>query len=92
MKTGLVLILLLIVSLNSSSQEKIFLNTGKTHKIVNKYYVNEIILKPDSTFIQRYYEFKNKTYNYEKLTPKAESSGTYSKSGKYYTFDQKKTK
>jgi hypothetical protein len=90
MKEYLIWILLLI-TINSSAQEKIFLNSGKTFKVVKKYYVNEIILKSDSTFIQRYYEFKsgNDIDNYKNSTPELESSGTYSKNGKYYLFDQK---
>jgi hypothetical protein len=90
MKETHIWILLLITTLTSSAQEKIFLDTGKTYKIVNKYYANEIILKPDSTFIQRYYEFKDKGNfnNYQNLTPEVESTGTYSRSGKYYIFDQ----
>ncbi|MDO6745564.1 hypothetical protein Q4553_13425 [Tenacibaculum soleae] len=90
MKKYLIWILLLTTTI-SSAQEKIFLNSGKTYKIDKKYYVNEIILNSDSTFTQRYYEFRNKNGidNYKNSTPELESNGTYSKSGKYYLFDQK---
>ncbi len=90
MKEYLFWILLLTTAI-SSAQEKIFLNSGKTYKIDKKYYVNEIILNSDSTFIQRYYEFrdKNEIKSYKNSTPKLESKGTYSKSGKYYLFGQK---
>lgn len=90
MKEYLIWILLLATTI-SSAQEKIFLNSGKTFKIDKKYYVNEIILNSDSTFIQRYYEFRDKKgiNSYENSTPELESNGTYSKSGKYYLFDQK---
>lgn len=83
--------ILLLTTAVSSAQEKIFLNSGKTYKIDKKYYVNEIILNSDSTFIQRHYEFrdKNEIKSYKNSTPKLKSNGTYSKSGKYYLFDQK---
>ncbi|AUC15803.1 hypothetical protein BTO06_11875 [Tenacibaculum sp. SZ-18] len=83
--------ILLFTTATSSAQEKVFLNSGKTFKIEKKYYVNEIILNSDSTFIQRYYEFreKNGIESYKNSVPEIESNGTYSKSGKYYLFDQK---
>ncbi|WP_406683176.1 hypothetical protein N1F78_10835 [Seonamhaeicola sp. MEBiC1930] len=90
MKEYLIWILLLTTAI-SSAQEKIFRNSGKTFKIDKKYFVNVIILSSDSTFIQKYYEFsdKNGIDSYENSTPELESNGTYSKSGKYYLFDQK---
>lgn len=90
MKEYLIWILLFTTGI-SSAQEKIFLNSGKTFKIEKKYYVNEIILNSDSTFIQRYYEFRDKNgiESYKNSAPELESNGTYSKSGKYYLFDQK---
>ena len=90
MKEYLIWVLLLTTAI-SSAQEKIFLNSGKTFKIDKKYYVNEIILNSDSTFIQRYYDFRDKNGidSYKNSTPELESNGTYSKSGKYYLFDQK---
>ncbi len=91
MKEMLIWVLLLFTTITTSAQEKIFLDTGKTYKIINKYYVNEIILKSDSTYTQRYYEFKdkNRINNYQNLTPEVESTGSYSKSGKYYIFNEK---
>jgi hypothetical protein len=90
MKEYLIWILLLTTAI-SFAQETIFLNSGKTFKIDKKYYVNEITLNSDSTFTQRYYEFRNKNgiESYENSKPELESNGTYSKSGKYYLFDQK---
>ena len=83
--------ILLFTTATPSAQEKVFLNSGKTFKIEKKYYVNEIILNSDSTFIQRYYEFRDKNglESYKNSVPEIESNGTYSKSGKYYLFDQK---
>lgn len=72
------------------AQNKTFIDSGKTYQIQDKYFVNEITLKHDSTYTQRYYTFKdkNQTNNYRNLKPKLESSGTFSKKEKYYIFNE----
>lgn len=78
------------MALHFNAQERTFLNSGKTHKIEYKYYVNEIVLKSDSTFTQRYYEFKNRKgiNNYKKSKPKLKSNGTFIREGKNYLFNK----
>ena len=90
MKEKILLILLFNSTTICFAQNKTFIDFGKTYQITNEYFVNEIILKPDSTYTQRYYTFKNKhkTDNYRSLKPKLKSSGTFSKKGKYYIFDE----
>ena len=83
--------ILLLTTVISSAQEKTFLSSGRSFLFFKEYFVQEITLNSDSTYIQKYYRFNNKNGidSYKKSTPEFESNGTYSKSGKYYRFKQK---